>query len=113
MKTWQKCISNKHIIIILSIIFFIVSFIFFRHHFSIFYFQNDVGKIAVNIESSDIGDINICFDKTCDKMEYLKGVYCYELNQQNPLFYNNAPKHLEIISKDKQFKDKIDAISPL
>lgn len=82
---------------------------FLRHYLSIFYFQNDAGKIAVNIESNNIGDVFICVDKNCDKMQYLKNAYSYELNQQNPLFYNGAIDDIEFIFNNNN--NNIEAIS--
>ena len=34
-----------------------ISLIFLRHYMSIFYFQNDIGKISVNVEAQNFGDI--------------------------------------------------------
>ena len=92
----------RKFLLILSITIFFLSLIFLRHHFSIFYFQNDINRISANIETQNIGDIYVCFDKNCDLMKYKNNVYSYELNQQNHLFYNNAPKSIEfILNKSK------------
>ncbi len=102
--------KNKFILF-LAIIFFVFSFFIFKHHFSIFYFQNDIGKTAINIESKDVGEINICFDKNCDKMQFEKEVYTYELNQQNPMFYMNPAKTIEIVTPKKDSKKSFGSIS--
>lgn len=97
VKNWRVCILRK-IFLVLSIIFFFVSLIFLRHYFSVFYFQNDINKIAINIELEKKDDVYACFNQNCDKFEYKNGIYSYKLNQQNPLFYNNAFKEIDIIS---------------
>lgn len=91
----------RKILLALSIIVFFLSLFFLRHHFSIFYFQNDVGKISANIEADNSGDIYVCFDKNCGLMKYENKIYSYELNQQNPLFYNNSPELIEFIIGNK------------
>ena len=44
---------------------------------SIFYFQNDIGKISLNIESKNVGDLFVCFDKTCDLMKFENDIYSF------------------------------------
>lgn len=94
----------RKVVLILSILFFFLSLIFLRHHFSIFYFQNDIGRVAVNIESKNVGDIYICFDKNCDLMKYENKLYFYELNQKNPMFYNGAFNDIEFVL-DNNYND--------
>ena len=101
----------KKIFIGLIFIVFISCFSFFKHYFSIFYFQNDANKLSINIESKNTGDINICFDKNCDLMQYQNGTYFYKLNQQNPLFYNSSTKHIEIITEKENTKNDFNTIT--
>ncbi len=65
---------------------------------SIFYFQNDLNKIVLNIEMPKQDDIYACFNKNCDKMSYKSGVYFYKLNQENPIFYNDKVGNIELVS---------------
>ena len=65
---------------------------------SIFYFQNDLNKIVLNIEMKKQDEIYACFHKNCDKMEYKNGLYSYKLNQQNPIFYLGSVDNIEFIS---------------
>jgi len=93
----------------LSIFFFLISLIFLRHYFSIFYFQNDLNKITLNIELEKKDDIYACFNQNCDKFEHNSGIYSYKLNQQNPLFYSDVVDNIEIISS-KNTVSKINKI---
>ena len=103
----------KKIIPILSFIFLFISMFFLRHYLSIFFFQNDRYKVAVNIETkkSDNNDIFICFNKNCDKMKYENNIFSYKLNQENPLFYYDNSGEVEIISDNKNFINSIKNIS--
>ncbi|MBR5303321.1 MAG: glycosyltransferase family 39 protein [Candidatus Gastranaerophilales bacterium] len=101
----------RKVVLILAGLFFLLSFIFFKHHFSVFYFQNDVGKISANIESKNIGDIYVCFDKNCDLMSFKNDIYSYKLNQENPLFYNNAAQNIEFIFSNSEAKNYFESIS--
>ena len=104
--------SKKNILILIIASFFIVLF-FLRHYFSIFYFQNDINKTAINIETSNKlnKDLYICFDKNCDKMSYENNIYTYKLNQQNPLFYKIEFKNIEIITNDENFLNETISVS--
>ena len=73
----------RKVILFLAIISFILSLIFLRHHFSVFYFQNDINKIAVNIEMPKNKEIYVCFNKNCDLMNFKNDIYSYKLNQEN------------------------------
>ena len=65
---------------------------------SVFYFQNDLNKIAINIETKKQDDIYACFKQNCDKMSYENGFYSYKLNQENPIFYQDSVNNIEFIS---------------
>ena len=96
---------RKKIFLILIFLSIFVSFFIFRHYFSIFYFQNDLNKIAINIEMETNEDMFVCFNKNCDKMTFKNGIYSYKLNQENPIFYNDITDNLEIITfKNKNIK---------
>ena len=82
----------------------------FRHYLSVFYFQNDLNKIVVNIETPKKDDIHICFKGNCDKMNYENNVYFYKLNQQNSIFYLGAVDDIELISKNEAFLKDIKKI---
>ncbi len=104
---------KKNLLIFSLILFFFVLF-FLRHHFSIFYFQNDLNKIAVNIETKNnnkLFDIYVCFNKNCDKMNFEKGIYTYKLNQINPLFYKGEIHDIEIVPKNQTLDNNIQSIS--
>jgi len=101
----------RKVVLILSILFFFLSLIFLRHHFSVYYFQNDIGRLALNIESQNVGDIYVCFDKNCDLMKFEKNIYSYELNQENPLFYNDSIENIEFILPSKKAKNNFESIS--
>lgn len=101
----------RKIIPIIVGIFFLLSFIFLKHYLSIFYFQNDTGKITVNIESKNNEEIFICFDKNCDLMKFENSVHSYKLNQENPLFYNGAIQNIEFIFKNKKTQQSFESIS--
>jgi len=80
----------------------------FRHIFGIFYFQNDLHKIAINIEMpKEDDDICICFNNECDIMEFNNGIYSYKLNGDNRLFYEDVVDNIEIISKKPLKYDSI------
>ncbi len=104
----------KKITLIAALVLILPVMYFFRHYLSIFYFQNDINKIAINIEIKNNTykpDLYICFDKNCDIIPYKNGIYSYKLNQENPLFYKGAPKNIEIITKDNTLNQNIKAIS--
>lgn len=82
-----------------------------KHYFSIFYFQNDTNKISANIESKNIGDIYVCFDKNCDLMKFQNNVYSYKLNQENPLFYNGAIQNIDFIFNSEKAQKSFETIS--
>ncbi len=103
----------KKIILILSVIFLFVSMFFLRHYLSVFFFQNDRYRTAVNVETKDNKkeDIYICFNKNCDIMQFKNGIYSYKLNQENPLFYLDNSGETEIISDNKNFINNIKNIT--
>ena len=82
----------KKIVILISLALFFLTLCFLKHYFSVFYFQNDLNRIALNVESDYVGDMFFCFNKTCQKAEFKNNVYTYELKQTNPLFYNQTVK---------------------
>ena len=96
-------------LLILAGFFFLISLIFLRHYFSVFYFQNDINKITLNIELQEKDNIYACFNQNCDKMHYKNGVYFYKLNQENPVFYHDIVDNIEIISS-KETISKIEKI---
>ena len=100
----------RKVILFLAIISFILSLIFLRHHFSVFYFQNDINKIAVNIEMPKNKEIYVCFNKNCDLMNFKNDIYSYKLNQENKLFYKGIVNEIEFLSDKKTLYDikKID-----
>ena len=100
----------RKVILFLIIISFILSLIFLRHHFSVFYFQNDINKIAVNIEMPKNKEIYVCFNKNCDLMNFKNDIYSYKLNQENKLFYKGIVNEIEFLSDKKTLSDikKID-----
>ena len=71
---------------------------------SIFYFQNDINRIAVNIEADDLNEPYICFDSECDMLKYQNGIYSYKLNQENPLFYNDISNIKLVLNKNTDLK---------
>lgn len=101
---------RKFAVLIISVLF-LLSLIFLRHHFSIFYFQNDIGQISANIESKNVGEIYICFDKNCDLMKFENDIYSYKLNQKNHLFYKGTIQNIELILPENKAKDNFDSIS--
>ncbi|MBQ4647137.1 MAG: glycosyltransferase family 39 protein [Candidatus Gastranaerophilales bacterium] len=101
----------RRIILFIAGIVFLLSLFFLRHHFSVYYFQNDIGRLALNIESQNVGDIYVCFDKNCDLMKFEKNIYSYELNQENPLFYNDSIENIEFILPSKKAKNNFESIS--
>lgn len=93
-------------LLILAGIFFLISFIFLKHYLSIFYFQNDLNKIVLNIETPQNGELYVCFNQNCDLAKYKNGIYSYKLNQQNPLFYYGKTSEIELIG-NKNLLSKI------
>ena len=100
----------RKIFLILAGIFFVLSFVFLKHYFSVFYFQNDTGRLSINIEAKNIGDVFVCFDKNCDLMRFKNNVYSYKLNQENPLFYNGAVQNIEFILPNNEARKEFDSI---
>ncbi len=79
---------------------------FLKHYFSVFYFQNDVNRIALNIETNkNIGQVYSCFDHDCDLMKYENGIYTYKLNQENPLFYKEISNIEVVFESEKKFSN--------
>ena len=79
---------------------------FLKHYFSVFYFQNDVNRIALNIETNkNIGQVYSCFDHDCDLMKYENGIYTYKLNQENPLFYKEISNIELVFESEKKFSN--------
>ncbi len=104
----------KNNLIIISIILFILVLFPLRHYVSIFYFQNDLNKISINVETknnSHISNLYVCFNQNCDKMNLEKGIYTYKLNQTNPLFYNGEIDDIELIFKDESLTKNIQSIT--
>ena len=97
---------SKKIILTLSIILFFIVLFFVKHFISIFYFQNDLNKIAINFEEEKIENTYICFNQNCDEFNFLNGIYSYKLNQQNPIFYNGSVENIEILTKNKNLTNK-------
>lgn len=65
----------------------------FKHSFNIFYFQNDVKKIAINLEATSALDSPlICFDDNCDFINNKNNIYSYLLSPSKPNFYKNFHK---------------------
>ena len=92
----------KKILFIFILLSLFTSMYIFRHYISLYYFQNDVNKIAINIElNQNADDILVCFNKSCDKMDYNKGLYSYNLNANKPILHEDIIKNIEIISKQK------------
>ena len=94
----------KKILLIISFLLFLLPLLFIRHHLSIFYFQNDINRIAVNIEADNLKEPYICFDSECDLLKYQNGIYSYKLNQETPLFYNDISNIELILSNNTDLK---------
>ena len=95
---------RSKILLIISFLLFFLPLLFIRHHLSIFYFQNDINRIAVNIEADNLIEPYICFDSECDLLKYQNGIYSYKLNQENPLFYNDISNIELILNKNTDLK---------
>ncbi len=88
-----------------------MSFFFLRHYFSVFYFQNDINKITINIETNkNLGEVYSCFDSDCDLMKFENNIYSYKLNQENPLFYKDI-SNVEVIFENEENTKEIKNIS--
>ncbi len=97
---------KKNILLLVSILFLFLIMFFLKHYFSVFYFQNDINKIALNIETTkNIGQIYSCFDHDCDLMKYENGIYTYKLNQENPLFYKEISNIEVVLENEKNLPD--------
>ena len=95
----------KNKILIFIALLFLLSLFVFRHHFSIFYFQNDLYQTILNVETKkDVGEIFACVNQNCKKLKNEKNIYSFRLNQQNPLFYEGETKSLEIALKDSEIE---------
>ncbi len=104
----------KKNLLIFSLILFLIVLFSLRHYLSIFYFQNDLNKISINVETKNninISDLYVCFNKNCDKMKFEKGIYTYKLNQTNPLFYKEEINSIELITKNQNIENNIKSIS--
>ena len=102
---------KKNILLIISILFLFLSFFFLRHYFSVFYFQNDINKITINIETNkNLGEVYSCFDSDCDLMKFENNIYLYKLNQENPLFYKDI-SNVEVIFENEKNTKEIKNIS--
>ena len=98
-------LKNKKIFLSLIVSIFVLSFFVFKHFFSVFYFQNDLNRITLNIETSQKQEVLACFDNSCDNMTFKNDVYSYKLNQQNPLFYKNYSNIELVFNKYPKFNN--------